>query len=66
VTPREAAEKIAVFLKADVKRPHVENDWPRDKERWRAGKPGVKGEKPVGERFDGLEDVGQKGLSSKL
>src|SRR5579872_156189 len=66
VAPREAAEEIAVFLERDVERRHVENDGPCDEEGWRAGEPGVERFKPIGERLDGLEDVGQEGLSSEL
>ena len=66
VTAREATEEIAVLLEVEFERRHVENDGPCDKESWRAGEPGVERFKPIGERLDGLEDVGQEGLSSEL
>ena len=66
VAPREAVQEIAVFLESDVERRHVENDGPGDKEGWRAGEPTIERGEPVGERLNRLEDVGQKGLRSKL
>ena len=66
VAPREAVQEIAIFLETDVERRHVENDGSGDKEGWRASKPTIERRKPFGERLNRLEDVGQKGLRSKL
>ena len=66
VAAREAVQEIAVFLESDVERRQVENDRPRDKEGRRAGEPTIERRKPFVERLNRLEDVGQKGLRSKL
>ena len=66
VAPREGAQEVAVFLERDVERRQVKNDWSRDKESWRAGEPAIERGQPFVERLNRLEDVGQKGLSSKL